>query len=132
MRRLFPFVTLCAALAAAFVLASSAGAAQNNHLFLCYSQWQVDPGSWSLGPANAFGGVTTAQSLLAAGYWTPVAETSIPTATKVGSYYLYCNGSQTGMAALTPDGMNFVDNNGKLLGAAAAARTGGQIYALAS
>jgi len=32
-----------------------------------------------------------AADLMAAGYWSPYAETSIPTGTQAGSYYLLCN-----------------------------------------
>ena len=85
---------LATALAGATVatgLAASGAAAQTTTAaFLCYSKLQVDPGSWALTSTNSAN--HTAASLLAFGYWSPYAETSVPTATKIsGGYYLICN-----------------------------------------
>ena len=57
--------------------------------YLCYSKFQVNPGLW---PYAANGHRNTAASLLAAGYWSPYAERSVPTQTKIaGGWYLECN-----------------------------------------
>jgi hypothetical protein len=53
-----------------------------DHSFLCYSTFQVDPGTWLTSESAA---------LLAQGYWLPFAEKTTPTATAIGNgYYLSC------------------------------------------
>lgn len=69
----------------AAVLASSAKA-QVNSGFACYSVWQQDPGAWSATDTTVF----ASWDAYAPGYWAPFAETSIPTAERVGGYYLTC------------------------------------------
>lgn len=92
-----------AGLAISGVLATGAGAGTPTRLaFLCYSKYQVDPGAWPIaktGPSIH----DTAADLLAQGYWSPYAETSVPTQTQIADgYYLICNlpsglGSTQGM-----------------------------------
>lgn len=81
-----------AGLVASGVLAAGAGASTTTtSVFLCYSHYQVDPGVW---PTVKVSPQThqTAADLLAAGYWSPYAETSVPTQTAIGNgYYLICN-----------------------------------------
>jgi hypothetical protein len=74
-------------------------------VFLCYSQWQTNPGLW---PSDQ------AADLVQQGYWLPVAETSVPTPTKIGNYYLYCNGTNTGLPHFTT-GSGRIDASGNLL-----------------
>jgi hypothetical protein len=77
--------------------------------YLCYSKFQVDPGFWprddEMPRVN-----DSATDMMAQGYWSPYAETSIPTGTKVGSYYLDCNLPST----MKPTG-DFVLQDGGLL-----------------
>jgi len=63
--------------------------AQTTVAFLCYSTFQVDPGVFPLGYPIVTPRPTAADDL-AAGYWSPYAETSVPTNTKIGNYYLDC------------------------------------------
>jgi hypothetical protein len=83
---------LATALAGATIvtgLVASGAAGQTSASYLCYSKFQVDPGSWAETSTN---GNSTVASLMARGYWAPYAETSVPTATKItGGYYLICN-----------------------------------------
>ena len=58
--------------------------------FLCYSRFEVDPGVWPL-VADAPRVNASAGDLMAAGYWSPFAEKTIPTGTRIGDYYLLCN-----------------------------------------
>jgi hypothetical protein len=51
-------------------------------IFLCYSQYQVDPGVWSS---------SQAQELLAGGYWKPVAVAGLQSSTRYGAFSLVCN-----------------------------------------
>jgi hypothetical protein len=62
--------------------------------FACYSTSQVDPGVWSSGETDVF----ATWASYAPGYWAPYAETSVPTHTQIGDYYLTCN-LPSGMAA---------------------------------
>ncbi len=74
----------------ACLAASTAGAGNNNNSFLCYSKTQVDPEPWAISDPNT--GNTDATHLLAAGYWLPYAEKSVPTGTQLpGGWYLICN-----------------------------------------
>jgi hypothetical protein len=94
-------------------------------IFLCYSQWQIDPGVWP---------ITTAVKLLAGGqYWLPVVETQFKTAQALGKYYLYCNGTMTGRPQLRPTGNTIVDDSGYAVSGAVAGKLLGVLgyYALA-
>jgi hypothetical protein len=83
-------VLTTAAGVAAVCLAVSAGAGgPSTHAFLCYSKYQVNPGVWPLTSTKPH---HSAADLMAAGYWSPYAETATPTATRItGGYYLICN-----------------------------------------
>jgi hypothetical protein len=70
----------------AAAVAASTARAQSDSAFACYSVWQTDPGTWQSNDSTVF----ASWDAYAAGYWAPFAETSIPTAEKVGSYYLTC------------------------------------------
>lgn len=81
-----------AGLAISGLLAAGAGAGTPTRVaFLCYSKDQVDPGVWPLaktGPSIH----ETAGDLLAQGYWSPYAETSVPTKTEIADgYFLTCS-----------------------------------------
>jgi len=57
--------------------------APENHVFLCYSKFEVDPGVWPVGQAEA---------LLESGYWKPSAVSGmVDGATNIGSFHLVCN-----------------------------------------
>lgn len=72
---------------------------QVNHLFLCYSKFQTDPGVWDS---------DTAALLLIQGYWIPYGLAgNVDGATNVGDYHLVCNLTGT----QTPSG-TFVDDEG--------------------
>jgi hypothetical protein len=76
--------------------------------FLCYSQWEIDPGVWLMDQAK---------ELAASGYWQPVAEKSIKTLTYIGrGYYLFCNGTKTGYPVLKPTGHTIGGGDGADLG----------------
>ena len=105
---LIPLVIVCA------VAARSAHAAPSS-AFACYSVWQTDPGAWSVDDSTVF----STWDSYGMGYWAPFAEKSVPTAEKVGSYYLTCafpaGWSVTGSFVLgngsdvTNDAVYFVD-----------------------
>jgi hypothetical protein len=81
------------------------------HIFLCYSKFQTDPGVWGSG---------TAALLLKTGYWLPYAlPGNLDGATNLGSYHLACNLTGT----QTPTG-GFVDDGGGTWSADYAAMTG--------
>jgi hypothetical protein len=82
-RRLVLAVALAAAICGALVART---ARAESSAFACYSVWEVDPGAWS-GDDRA---VFSSWSTYASGYWAPFAETAIPTANKIGAYYLTC------------------------------------------
>jgi len=84
-------LVLIAVLAAAIVATvATSGYAAGNNSYLCYSKNQVDPNFWVISTSNT--GNTDATSLLAAGYWLPYAEKSVPTSTLLpGGWYLICN-----------------------------------------
>jgi hypothetical protein len=57
--------------------------APENHVFLCYSRFEVDPGVWP---------VSQAQALLESGYWEPSAVSgTVGGGTNIGSFHLVCN-----------------------------------------
>jgi hypothetical protein len=71
---------------------------QVNHVFLCYSKFQTDPGVWDS---------TTAAALLKDGYWVPYAIAgNVDGATNVGAFHLVCNltGSQQPTGGFVDDG----------------------------
>jgi hypothetical protein len=69
---------------------ATSGYAAGNNSYLCYSKNQVDPNFWPISDSNT--GNTDATGLLAAGYWLPYAEKSVPTSTLLpGGWYLICN-----------------------------------------
>jgi hypothetical protein len=81
--------------------------------FLCYSKLQVDPGVW---PDKTTNGETTAPQLIAAGYWKPVAEKSIPTNTKLPQgWYLHCNPPVATAQGAAPAPSAFVGEAGELI-----------------
>src|SRR6516225_3424123 len=78
------------ALAGVVLAVVPAANAHTSGNYLCYSKFQTDPGYWPV--AKHMPRVNDdAADLMAAGYWSPYAETSIPTGTQAGSYYLLCN-----------------------------------------
>ena len=85
-----------AGLAVAGIAASGASAtsAQNfstTSNFLCYSTYQVDPGAWPTAVTSPER-VTAADLLAQGGYWSPYAESTVPTSTQItGGDYLICN-----------------------------------------
>jgi hypothetical protein len=79
-------------------VAASGAAAQSNPVFrttanfLCYSKFQVDPGAYATAKTSPRIHSTAADLLALGGYWSPYAEKSVPTRTKItGDYYLICN-----------------------------------------
>jgi hypothetical protein len=93
-------------------LGATGGRAGASAAFLCYSKWQIDPGVWTFKTTPRG---NSARALFATGYWSPYAEKSIPTDTRLpGGWYLLCN---LGQPAVGPTGLqvesgNFVDNGG--------------------
>jgi hypothetical protein len=84
---------------------------QVDHVFLCYSKFQTDPGVWES---------STAALLLKAGYWLPYALSGkVDGATNLGDYHLACNLTGT----QKPTG-GFVDDGGGTWSADYAATTG--------
>jgi hypothetical protein len=76
-------------LAVATAAGASAAAGGTTEAFLCYSPSQVDPGAYSV--VSPTPQASQAQALLDAGYWSPFAETTVPTRTMIsGGYYLDC------------------------------------------
>jgi hypothetical protein len=54
-----------------------------NHVFLCYSKFQVDPGAWS---------ASQAKELVNEGYWSPSAMSgNVAGGTNIGDLHLVCN-----------------------------------------
>lgn len=54
-----------------------------NHVFLCYSKYETDPGVWP---------VSQAQALLQSGYWEPDAvDGTLAGETNMGTFHLVCN-----------------------------------------
>lgn len=83
-----------------------------NHVFLCYSKFQVDPGVWP---------VSQAQALLQSGYWEPSALSGTTAGgTNLGAFHLVCNppasmkpsGSSIGGDGTANDGANVGDDPG--------------------
>ncbi|MGH2933523.1 MAG: hypothetical protein ACRDL2_03285 [Gaiellaceae bacterium] len=75
-----------------------------NHVFLCYSKFQVDPGAW---PASQ------AEELINEGYWSPSAMSgNLAGGTNIGDLHLVCN-----PPAATSQGP-FVGSDGKAAGVA--------------
>jgi hypothetical protein len=84
---------------------------QVDHVFLCYSKFQTDPGVWES---------DTGALLLKAGYWLPYAlPGNMDGATNLGDYHLACNLTGT----QKPTG-GFVDDGGGTWSADYAAMTG--------
>ena len=86
-----------AGLALACVAASGAASQSNPAFrttanFLCYSKFQVDPGAYETAKTSPRVHETAADLLALGNYWSPYAEKSVPTLTKItGGYYLICN-----------------------------------------
>jgi hypothetical protein len=77
--------------------ASSTSAPQGEEsIFLCYSKFQVDPGSWSLSEAT--------QLVAGGGYWKPSAVFGGASSTKAGLFNLVCNpgGATAASTDITP------------------------------
>jgi hypothetical protein len=82
-----------------------------NHVFLCYSKYEVDPGVW---PARE------AQKLLTEGYWQPSAMSgTTPGGTNVGEFHLVCN-----PPASVASNDSYVGGDGSVTGSAAAGLPG--------
>lgn len=129
MKKVFPILALLAVAACAIFAAEASASsgpirptsppAQNSssalsgsadHVFLCYSQWQIDPGAWAASEASL---------LTSWGYWQPVAEKAIRTQTYIGNgYYLFCNGIKTGYPILGLTGNTIGGSDGANLGTA--------------
>ena len=94
LKRLSAAVITAAALLAIYASVAAAAGPPNNS-YLCYSKFQVDPGVWSDSPSGfkgGLGGNVSSSALLKLGYWSPFAEKSTPTKTKLlGGWYLHCN-----------------------------------------
>ena len=94
LKRLSVAVIAAAALLAIYASVAAAAGPPNNS-YLCYSKFQVDPGVWSDSPSGfkgGLGGNVSSSALLKLGYWSPFAEKSTPTNTKLlGGWYLHCN-----------------------------------------
>jgi hypothetical protein len=79
---------------------SSAGSTSapegEENVFLCYSKFQVDPGTWSLTQAT--------QLVAGGGYWKPSAVFGGASSTKVGLFNLTCNpgGATAASTDITP------------------------------
>ena len=106
-----------AAAISAIVVVSTATAAPLSGAYLCYSRFQVDPGVWPFALAGT--NHNSAATLMVAGYWSPYAEKSVPTRTKIaGGWFLECNlhGTQqtVGGVLVGQRGQVFV-SNAKLL-----------------
>jgi hypothetical protein len=75
-----------------------------DHAFLCYSRFQIDPGSWLTSEAAA---------LIAQGYWLPYAEKTVATGTAIGSgYYLSCQQFAATGNIVNADGVNLGQSTG--------------------
>jgi hypothetical protein len=79
-------------------VAASGAAGQSNAVFrttanfLCYSRFQVDPGAYATAKTSPRIHETANDLLALGGYWSPYAEKSVPTLTKItGGYFLICN-----------------------------------------
>ena len=96
--KLLALATMVAALVAVVVVQGSS--ARTTADFACYSLDQVDPGAWSPSYTDVF----SSWDSYATGYWAPYAETSTPTNTMAGGYYLDCSkpagSTATGMYVL--------------------------------
>ena len=88
-----------------------------NNVFLCYSKFQVDPGTWS---ANQ------APELMNEGYWSPMAMIgNLDGATNVGAYHLVCNVASTALVfASSSDGDLYIGADGTGVSGAAAGMAG--------
>jgi hypothetical protein len=112
---------ICAAAAASVLAAvigvSTAAANPLSGAYLCYSKFQRDPGIWPLSSGNT--SHSTAGTLMARGYWSPFAEKSVPTGTRIaGGWYLQCNlqpGQQAVAGLLVGQRGDLFANNLKLL-----------------
>jgi hypothetical protein len=82
--------------------------ATNNHVFLCYSKFNDDPGVW---PAEQ------AQSLIDEGYWSPTAmDGTIEGGTNIGGFHLTCNPpALDGKLAATPSSQVYVGGAGEIV-----------------
>ena len=99
-------------------VAASGAAGQSNPVFgttanfLCYSRFQVDPGAYATHKTSPRIHETANDLLALGGYWSPYAEKSVPTLTKItGGYFLICNLP----AGLTPVPSMIVTQKGTLL-----------------
>jgi hypothetical protein len=78
-------LAVAAAAATLAGIGASTATAAPSGAFLCYSKWQIEPGYYSFkgGEAN---------TLFSQGYWSPYAQTSVVTKTRIsGGWYLLCN-----------------------------------------
>lgn len=89
-----------------------------NNVFLCYSKFQGDPGTWS---ANQ------ALQLMSEGYWAPMAVIgNLEGGTNIGAYHLVCNVPSTALVfASSSDGDSlYIGADGTRVGGAAAGMAG--------
>jgi hypothetical protein len=91
--------------AAALLAAVSVSSASAGNAYLCYSNFQIDPGVWSDSPSSlkgGSGGNVSAGALLKLGYWAPFATKTATTNTKLpGGWYLHCNPPGVTVAGFT-------------------------------
>jgi len=88
-----------------------------NNVFLCYSKFQVDPGTW---------GADQAPELMSEGYWAPMAMTgNVFGGTNIGDYHLVCNAPSTALVfASSSDEDSYIGADGTLVGTAVAGMAG--------
>ena len=88
-----------------------------NNVFLCYSKFEVDPGTWSADQAS---------ELMSEGYWSPIALTgNRDGGTNIGGYHLVCNPPSTALVfASTSDVESYVGADGTVVGSAVAGMAG--------
>ena len=84
----------------------------NDHVFLCYSKFNDEPGVWP---------VEQAADLIDEGYWSPAAmDGTVAGGTNIGAYHLVCNPpSVNGKLGVTPSIDTYVGGAGEVVGNAA-------------
>jgi len=94
----------------------------NDHVFLCYSKFNDEPGVWP---------VEQAQELMDEGYWSPAAmDGTVDGGTNIGGYHLVCNPPPiNGKLGVTSSADLNVGEAGEVVGAAADGQPGYYPYA---